>query len=402
MYQHKRACPLCLTNENEVLFSFNVADLDSSLFPTEIQSVCCKKCGFIYNDNNLPEDYDKYYENESLYLSDSSFGTGGLTSFDLNRYQIYVKILKQYINSENAFIVDIGCGKGGLLSYLEQNGFNNTAGVELDSRLVEKAVALGLNVKKGSASDIPDFSESPQVICMSHLLEHLYDLQSVVKALANSLNDGAYVFIEVPDASNYSSARVYDGFWLLMREHINHFDRDHLEYLMASNGFELIFCSETLVPYNSKSNYPSLIALFRKSANHVRLLERSEKLGIAFAEHVKNEMYLISKTQKKINAIRNKGRSISVWGIGAEFFSTYSFTSLKETQIQFLIDSSPNKQGRKLNGVPISSPEILCKLTHSDTILVFSVFRNKEIKKAILNMGFTGKIIVFGDSPDYE
>lgn len=400
MYKHNRPCPLCLSDKRKVLFCFNIADFDDSLFPTEIQSVSCETCGFVYNDNNLLEDYDKYYENESLYLSDSSFGTGGLTSFDLNRYQVYVEILKRYIDVDDAFIVDIGCGKGGLLSFLERNGFNNTAGVELDSRLVEKAVSLGLNVKKGTASNIPVFSEYPQVICLSHLLEHLYDLQSVIQSLSNNLKEGGYVFIEVPDASNYSTARVYDGFWLLMREHINHFDLHHLESLMGLHGFEIVYSSETLMPYNSNLRYPSLIALFRKTSNRNHIISRSDQLEVAFAKYVEDEMHEIKKTAKKVNEIREKGKNISVWGVGAEFFSTYSFTSLKDMDIQFLIDMNPNKQNHRLNGIPISSQDIENKLQNSQIILVFSVFRHHEIEKAILGMGFTGEIIIFGDTAD--
>ena len=103
----------------------------------------CMKCGFVFNDSDNGEnEYDSYYENDSFYFSDSSFGTGGITGFDRNRYSLYYKILEQNKLDSNMFIVDIGCGKGGFLSFLSEKSFDQIAGVEIDQRLVNVGVNL--------------------------------------------------------------------------------------------------------------------------------------------------------------------------------------------------------------------------------------------------------------------
>lgn len=207
---HKRKCPICGNIHGQKLSSFDIDDFDDSLFSGKVVLFGCENCGFVFNDSGGGSDsYDNYYENESFYFTDTSFGTGGTTGFDRNRYSLYYKILRQYLDN-NMFIVDIGCGKGGFLSFFQEKGFNNVAGVEIDQRLVNKAQEFGLECQKGSATDLPHFEEKIDIICLNHVLEHLYDLKDAIKTMKSQLKDNGLVFMEVPDASRYSDGRVFD------------------------------------------------------------------------------------------------------------------------------------------------------------------------------------------------
>ena len=61
----------------------------------------------------------------------------------------------------NSKILDIGCGEGGLISQLEKNTQANTSGIEVSSKLAQKAIANGFNVVEGNAEiDLDQYSNN--------------------------------------------------------------------------------------------------------------------------------------------------------------------------------------------------------------------------------------------------
>lgn len=390
----KRKCPICGSIRGQKLSSFDIDDFDESMFSGKVVLFGCENCGFVFNDSDSSSDsYDNYYENESFYFTDTSFATGGSTEFDRNRYSLYYKILRQYLDN-NMFIVDIGCGKGGLLSFFQEKGFNNLVGVEIDQRLVNIALReFGLNVKKGSATDFPHFEEKIDIICVTHVLEHLYDLESAILTMKSQLKDNGLVFIEVPDASMYFNGRVFDFYWLAMREHINHFDPWHLEMLMTKYGFKKEYMLQSLVSYDANYAYPSLIMLFRKTSSVLDFVFNSDLIE-SIKIYMSKESENLSCKKLIIDELISNQKEICIWGVGLEFFILYSMTDLKKCNIKCLIDKNPIKQTKKVDNIQINPPEFLKNLSYDNAVLVTSVFRKEEMLIYLKEIGFGGEIIV--------
>ena len=392
---YKRKCPICENKSEPQLAYYDIDDFDGTSFSGQVKLMSCKNCGFVFNDSDDGASaYDSYYENESFYFTDTSFGTGGTTDFDRNRYALYLKILEQHKVASNMFVVDIGCGKGGLLSFFLEKGFNKLAGVEIDQRLVNKAHAIGLNVKKGSATNLPDFDEKIDMFCLSHLLEHIYDLEDAIEMIKYQLKDNGLVFIEVPDASRYSAGQVFEFYWLAMREHVNHFDPWHLEMLMSKHGFKKESMLQSMVSYDDDYGYPSLIMLFRKvtivSSDFIFNPDLIESIKI----YISKENESLDHKKRIIEKLIGNQKEVSVWGIALEFFILYSMTSLRKCNIQYLIDKNPIKQTKKVDGILINPPEILNDLSDDAVVLITSVFRKKEMLTHLKQIGFGGEIIV--------
>lgn len=107
-----RKCPNCNTNESKLIFSKHLENFDGFSLLCEYKVVQCKNCNFIYNNNVNDELLNEFYIKESLYSSESSYGTGGNNSGDVNRYNTYLEILKKYL-SFSSVLCDVGCGKKG-------------------------------------------------------------------------------------------------------------------------------------------------------------------------------------------------------------------------------------------------------------------------------------------------
>lgn len=370
-------------------------NFDNVKFPLSIRVSECLDCGFIFNDNEIDvESLSEFYTKENFYFTENSFGTGGR---DINRYETYLTCLTPYLKHES-IIVDVGCGKGQLVKYLIDKGFTNARGVELDKRMVEIATQQGIPVHEGTASKLLLNANSIDLLIYTHVFEHLWDLDYAIEQAGKCLKSDGMLFVEVPDASNYSQARVFDFFWVSVAEHINHFNDYYLESLMIQHGFEKIKTMKTIVPYNNPSyGYPSLKMLFRK--NEIKRvvsseIEYSALLRNKIHSYITNENEHILGHKLIVNELKNSKTNLFVWGIGIEFFILSTFTDLLDCNILALIDKNSDKQGMSVNGKVIVSPEHLKQATSDSVVLLTSVFNKEKMQKYLREIFFKGKMMV--------
>jgi 2-polyprenyl-3-methyl-5-hydroxy-6-metoxy-1,4-benzoquinol methylase len=97
-------------------------------------------------------------------------------------------------------ILDVGCGFGRNLELLQNDGFQNVVGVDINTELVKAARAKGLK-----AYDLNSFSENFQeqsfdLLVFSHIVEHLayQDLKTFIENYAKYLRTGGKILIVTP------------------------------------------------------------------------------------------------------------------------------------------------------------------------------------------------------------
>lgn len=101
----------------------------------------------------------------------------------------------------DANILDVGCAIGLGMMYLEELGYKNVYGIDLDSRKIRLASEVnGLqNSILGDVADF-DFSGLPlfDVIYCSHCLEHVYDADAVIEKMKKITKPEATFFFILP------------------------------------------------------------------------------------------------------------------------------------------------------------------------------------------------------------
>jgi SAM-dependent methyltransferase len=395
----ERSCPICNTNGSAVQFDQVIEDFDAVTFNRQILIVSCDNCGAVYNKNINAGSLEKHYQDETLYSGEAGFGIGGTTPADLNRYSDYLKLLNPVLSSKDLFIADLGCAKGGFLSFLKDKGFTKLRGVEIDPKCVEYSRKnFGLNVETGSVYSLPFDDGVIDLLVYNHVIEHLHNPLAALREAKRVLKDNGMVFIEVPDASRYSEARIFDYFWFCMREHINHFDLIHLTMLMELAGFEIIDGYLSLMPNSSNFYYPSLCALFKNSQLlELRSQSRYLELKRSLRTYIESENDILNFHRRQIKDLSACGCPLYIWGISLEFFSLYSLAGLRDCNIYGLIDRNPSKHHYTVNGMSITSPESLRAVPAESTVLITSVFNKDEMRNYLKSIGFKWQIITFDD-----
>ena len=107
------------------------------------------------------------------------------------------KVIAQIIQ-EHKRVLDIGCGDGTLMEYLEKNQKNDVRGLEPKKDLVQQCISKGLSVIEGDAEkELVQFpKKSFDYVVLSQTLQAFLDPQEVLNQL---LRIGKQTIISIPN-----------------------------------------------------------------------------------------------------------------------------------------------------------------------------------------------------------
>jgi 2-polyprenyl-3-methyl-5-hydroxy-6-metoxy-1,4-benzoquinol methylase len=139
---------------------------------------------------------------------------------DLSEYVKSAKLLSEFINPDQSYILDYGCGYGQFLKTLSDMGFK-AKGLEFDEGACIKAEKYsGCSVKQ--ISEFSNVNETSfQAVHLGDVLEHLPHPRETLKQLLGVLDEKGIIFIEGPLETNpslvYWSAKLFGHIKKLLR-----------------------------------------------------------------------------------------------------------------------------------------------------------------------------------------
>lgn len=181
---------------------------------------------------------------QSTPISDSFYVTlenhfRGSRDLVAERQSNYLKLLPTSI-SENAPLVDLGCGRGEWLALLSGSGFS-AMGVDSNAVCIAECREAGLSVQH---ADLVDFLRSQADLSIGaytlfQVLEHLPFgvLVEAIREMRRTLVPGGVLIAEVPNAKNL---RVSAGTFWIDPTHQKPLYPELLQFLAAEVGFSKI------------------------------------------------------------------------------------------------------------------------------------------------------------------
>lgn len=160
------------------------------------------------------------------------------------------KISTEYIDVESLLedqmesgkLLDIGCGTGDFLSFMETKGWS-VQGVEPSSEIGAIAKDKDLPVYEGTIEDFAseDSTMAFDAISLWNVLEHVPNPKTVIETCIDLLNDGGCLIIKVPNDFNplqkeAKKALDCNDFWVNAPAHINYFDFESIQKLLSKYG----------------------------------------------------------------------------------------------------------------------------------------------------------------------
>lgn len=117
-------------------------------------------------------------------------------------------------SDRKARILDLGCGNGGFLIWLQALGFENLHGVDVSGEQIQEANRLGVDcVEQADAILFLEATEKWDLIVLRDVLEHFDREQALdlMKSIRRALRDGGRVLVQVPNGQGIHVGEVLFG-----------------------------------------------------------------------------------------------------------------------------------------------------------------------------------------------
>ena len=122
---------------------------------------------------------------------------------DIKRLNFIINALKSKLSNE-AEVLDVGCGNGVISRSLGQHGFR-VKGIDISEKAIEKAKSLNtlpnVSFDVVSAEQLVADGHRYQAVICSEVLEHLNDPGKLLKVLHQSLDDNGILIVTVPNGN---------------------------------------------------------------------------------------------------------------------------------------------------------------------------------------------------------
>jgi len=256
----------------------------------EYKLVICQSCGLIrareyWDEKSTKHFYSNWYRKK--------YGIEEKVDNYYNKQRKSSKLIWDFVFqytvkfSRPMTVVDIGGGAGGKLNLFKNQ--NNCYLFDFNKIWLEKARMMGINTIEGGIDKLSTIKDKPELVILSHVIEHFTNVDKELKTLKDHLKIGSLVYIEVPgiDSLKYGR-RGYDFLGDLHWPHVFYFSRDVLNNLMERYGFKCLK-SNTLISglyeYTGQTgeleNYHDVVCSKIKSA------EIKRKLGFGYFQKLK-------------------------------------------------------------------------------------------------------------------
>lgn len=243
-----------------------------------------------------------------------------------------------------------------------------------------------------SAQYIKDKFDGASLITGFNVFAHVDDVHSFIKNVKIALKDNGILVLEVPYLVDFLEKHEFDTVY---HEHLSYFLLKPLELLLRMNGMKVIDVRK----YEIHGGTIEIHAVKKESKvkyteNHCEDFLLVEKnLGLHSPDsyiHFSNEVKNMKKNfVELISDLKQKNHSIAGFAASAKGNTLLNFCKLNYSQIDFIVDETPTKQGLYTPGskIPIvtldffinNPPDYLIILAWNFTDEIIS--KTKKFKK---------------------
>jgi SAM-dependent methyltransferase len=225
-------CPLCQNPDYKFFYYTIVQSIPCFL-------VRCSLCSFVFLARRILGDRSEYFYN-NIYREDRDINNvEQVYERGVRRGSGLKKFLREKnIEVSNSSIGEFGCGYGGLLGALREDGAE-VMGYDIDQIAVDFGRTKGLDLFH--ADEWLGHTKRFDLIVLSHVVEHIYDLDHFVESVKKRIKPDGIIFIEVP---GIQSPKVKSRKYSAQVGHLHYFDKVTLTMLMERHGFRCLYVDD--------------------------------------------------------------------------------------------------------------------------------------------------------------
>jgi 2-polyprenyl-3-methyl-5-hydroxy-6-metoxy-1,4-benzoquinol methylase len=249
----------------------------------------CRECLFVFSSTD---------SNANLENKIADFETSYLQYFDeKNSDQKNHSKMLAWINKTsgvgNRTLLDIGCGSGKFVNFLNSTGEISAMGIEPSLSLFEHFLSGNNSFIHGTIRDFVKKNPGKMfdVISAFDVLEHTKDPIGFLKEISSLMHTSSYLFLSLPDAGSLHRKLAGKRWHYFNKYHFSYFSKNTLRFAAGQAGLMLISSSHQSRFFQTRYvwDYFKNFVLGKKSSYS------SSKNGIIIPLNLFDNMYCVLK-----------------------------------------------------------------------------------------------------------
>jgi len=254
----------CSSNNFELLSKYDRFGLP---FGTQI----CKSCGLITQNIRISDSSMELFYNEIYWdlISGEAKKIEFSTPPKTDDSSLFIYNFIKNNPTKNVRIFEVGCGSGDriytLSLKLKSDGYDvESYGCDYSDSALDFAKLKNITTIKGGFEEISKYGKA-DVLILSHLFEHLADLNKALNNIESICHDQTLIYVELPGVLDLQNKKeyMYNYQDYNVLAHTYNFSLSTLAFVFSKNNFELLNGTEFVR------------AVFRKSINKEVLIDNS-------------------------------------------------------------------------------------------------------------------------------
>lgn len=276
-------------------------------FKLKFGNILCQSCGLLstsprLREADLPDYYSEYYH--PLTFGEEKIGNQKHL-FSNGQGEKIFNLLDPYIEKNNIKLLEIGSGVGdvitGFISADKKREYELAIGVEFSDECIDVSVNLAkemnVNVKftKGGLLEAKEICDAYDVIILSHVFEHMVDLNQSLDILSNMLSEDGLLYIEVPGLFVNHMIPYYHYSFIdyTIHAHMYNFCAQTLQNIVSTHNLECLSINEkveAIFKASSFENKKEIVDVSSQSLFYLNLVGRKEYLDF----HQERDQQIVS------------------------------------------------------------------------------------------------------------
>lgn len=303
----------------------------------------------------------------------------------------YAASVKSKIKEENKpLAVDIGSNDGLLVSCYTKQGMQ-AVGVDPAKNLAEAANKAGHETinryfDEESVKIITEKYGKAYAISANNVFAHIDDIHAVCRNVANLLHDDGLFVIEFPYLVTMLEEMLFD---MIYHEHLSYIALKPLSYLLERFNLEIFHVDSVSSHGGSLRVFIQKKGGYRNISPIVGELIQKEIDGGYMEQSVYDKfadkvMKIKTDFCALIKEFKQAGKKVVGYGAPAKASTLLNFYELSESEVSYVVDDNPLKQGLLVPGVHIPVvPSSKLEEEKPDVIIIFAWNFAAEILKKI-------------------
>lgn len=305
--------------------------------------------------------------------------------------------------NDSSLVIDIGSNDGSLLSFFKGYGIR-TLGIDPAENLAKIAELKGIETVNDFlsltlAKKLTTKHGKANVVTATNVVAHIENLHDLISSIEELLSDNGVFICEFPYLVDLLEKKLFDTIY---HEHLSYFSVKPFLILLKKHKLKLVRINRTemdggalrLMIARLDAPYPEAIT----AINEFKELEHKLKLDefITYVRFAEDVALLKKDIQRTLYRLKKQKHTIVGYGASARGNILLSYCEIGNKEIDFIVDSTPYKQGLYTPGhhIPIYPEEALLKKQPSYTLILAWNFVDEIIKKQASYVQKGGKFIV--------